>query len=103
MLTQEELAKLGIPKLTKITDVLKSAAPWDLTHADIVGQDVIVLTVTDYETRFGSAVLSECLIGNEKKQVLFGGEVLAKQLREAKTNLPLLVRVAKNGRYYEFV
>jgi len=103
MLTQEELARLGIPKLVKITDVIKSATPWDLTHAEIVGQDVIVLTVSDYETRYGSAVLSDCIVGSERKQVLFGGEVLVKQLREAKMDLPVLVRVAKTGRYYEFV
>ena len=75
---------------------------WEFTHADLKDKKLVILSMTPVTTRYGECLLGKCLIDDKETSVLFGGEVLIRQLKLIENELPVEATIRKNGRYYEF-
>ena len=75
---------------------------WEYTHADLKDRTVVIMGFKPITTQFGECLLAQCLLEGEEVSVLFGGEVLIRQLKLIENELPVEATIRKNGRYYEF-
>jgi hypothetical protein len=96
----EKKKDLGIPKLKPFGETKAARIEWDYTHSQIVDKVVIILSAVGTDTQFGNAYICECIIDEQRVNVLFGGSVLCKQIEQMSDELPVQAWVIKPAHYY---
>jgi hypothetical protein len=90
------------PGPKRIIDMLGGAKKWDIMLDELLNQE-FVLTSID-ATRYAS---KDCAVGDVTtkegpKVVLFHSTVIARTLLEHKGDLPLVCKIARKGKRYQF-
>ena len=98
----EEWEKLGIPNVRKFSDVIETEPPWEMTHADLVGETFVITKFVPITTNIGEAFLATIMLNGEERRALIGGMVLKDQLVKMRKQLPLEMTVEKVKNYYTF-
>lgn len=93
--------QLSMADLKPITEDLENLRKWDIVHNSLVNIEIGVLSIEPIKTQYGDAVLAKCLIKEEEKLVLMGGEVLCQQLKALEHKLPFVTTIVKTEKYYE--
>lgn len=90
------------PGPKRIIDMLGGAKKWDLMLDQLLDTEFVVTSID--ATRYAS---KDCAVGDVTtkdgpKVVLFHSTVIAKTLLEHKADLPLLCKVTRKGKRYQF-
>lgn len=90
------------PGPKNIISLLGGARKWDIMLDELLDVEFVVTSID--ATRYAS---KDCAIGdvttqNGPKVVLFHSTVIAKTLLEHKADLPLLCKVTRKGKRYQF-
>lgn len=93
---------LDLSQVPNIVSHLGSSNRWDMTHVDALDKEMIVLDVQPKRHMSKDCAIATVIFDDERKLCLFASTVLAKQLLEVADQMPVKVKVARNGKRYLF-
>lgn len=85
-----------------IVDLLTETKSYDITHKDLLEQDMVILDVTPKTWMSKDCAIATAIVDGEETLVLFASTVLAGQLLKVKDALPVKVKVTRRGKRYHF-
>lgn len=94
--------ELGTPEVKNFGDTSIGQRDWDYTHKDLLDKIVIVLSATKARTQYGKCFICQCIVDDQQVSVLMGGDVLVKQIKQLRAEMPFRALLVKPGAYYTF-
>lgn len=86
--------------VAKVGKHVRTGRRWDLTHKELLGEFVIIMTTKTINTKYGEAELCQIVHQGEEKIALMGGQVLKDQLKELSPHLPVCAVIRKPALAY---
>jgi hypothetical protein len=93
-------SRVDLSALKPVSGFIRTGRRWDVTHKEIVGEVIVLLTAKEITTRYGPAMLCDIEHQGETKTALLGGQVLRDQVTDLMLSLPVIAVIRKPARSY---